>query len=55
MLARVEPKLQGGVLTGFGVRCAVFNISNAIGDLVANKAGDGEAKWLLKEGCALMA
>jgi type IV secretory pathway TraG/TraD family ATPase VirD4 len=29
MFTKVEPKLQGGVLIGLGVRCAVFNIPNA--------------------------
>lgn len=29
MFTKVEPKLQGGVLIGLGVRCAAFNIPNA--------------------------
>ena len=29
MFTKVEPKLQGGVLIGIGVRCAAFNIPNA--------------------------
>jgi type IV secretory pathway TraG/TraD family ATPase VirD4 len=29
MFTKVEPKLQGGVLIGMGVRCAAFNIPNA--------------------------